>query len=85
VRPTLAAEELKRNLTQYLTTTFALADQPAREGLEQFLNDPRQGMFRGAYLRIRTPFTHAGAGSRSWSGRRTTRSRTSTRSRRGAV
>ena len=61
MRPTLAAEELKRNLTQYLTTTFALADRPAREGLERFLNDPRQGMFRGPYLRIRTPFTHAGA------------------------
>ena len=62
MRPTLAAEELKRNLTQYLTTTFALADRPAREGLERFLNHPGQGMFRGTYLRIRTPFTHAGAG-----------------------
>ena len=61
MRPMLAAEELKRNLTQYLTTTFALADRPAREGLERFLNDPRQGMFRGPYLRIRTPFMHAGA------------------------
>ena len=40
MRPTLAAEELKRNLTQYLTTTFALADQPVREGLERFLNHP---------------------------------------------
>jgi ATP-dependent helicase YprA (DUF1998 family) len=59
VRPTLAAEELKRNLTQYLTTTFALADRPARDGLERFLNDPAQGMFRGLYLRIRTPFVHA--------------------------
>ena len=63
MRPTLAAEELKRNLTQYLTTTFALADRPAREGLERFLNDPRQGMFRGPYLRIRTPFRHA---DRDW-------------------
>ena len=59
MRPTLAAEELKRNLTQYLTTTFALADRPAREGLERFLNDAAQGMFRGPYLRIRTPFVHA--------------------------
>jgi replicative superfamily II helicase len=64
VRPTLAAEELKRNLTQYLTTTFALADQPAREGLKRFLNDPAQGMFRGPYLRIRTPFLHASDGWR---------------------
>jgi DNA-binding CsgD family transcriptional regulator len=58
VRPTLAAEELKRNLAQYLTTTFALADRPARDGLERFLNDPAQGMFRGPYLRIRTPYLH---------------------------
>lgn len=43
MRPTLAAEELKRNLTQYLTTTFALADRPARESLERFLNDPANG------------------------------------------
>jgi len=61
VRPTLAAEELTRNITQYLTTTFALADRPVREGLERFLNHPVQGMFRGPYLRIRTPLTHADA------------------------
>jgi replicative superfamily II helicase len=59
MRPTLAAEELKRNLTQYLTTTFALADRPAREGLERFLNHDAQGMFRGPYLRIRAPFRRA--------------------------
>jgi ATP-dependent helicase YprA (DUF1998 family) len=65
VRPTLAAEELKRNITQYLSTTFALADQPVREGLERFLNHPRQGIFRGPYLRIRTPFQQAAEG---WQG-----------------
>jgi hypothetical protein len=59
VRPTLAAEELKTNLTQYLSTTFALADPPVREGLHRFLNHPQHGMFRGPYLRIRTPFKHA--------------------------
>ena len=56
MRPTLAAEELKTNLTQYLSTTFALADPPVREALEKFLNDPVNGIFRGPYLRIRTPF-----------------------------
>jgi hypothetical protein len=60
VRPTLAAEELKRNLTQYLSTTFALADRPVRESLERFLNHPDYGIFRGPYLRIRTPFRRAG-------------------------
>ena len=60
MRPTLAAEELKTNLTQYLSTTFALADQPVREALEKFLNHPASGIFRGPYLRIRTPFQTAG-------------------------
>ena len=59
MRPTLAAEELKTNLTQYLSTTFALADPPVREALEKFLNHPANGIFRGPYLRIRTPFRPA--------------------------
>ncbi|HEX3964819.1 MAG TPA: DEAD/DEAH box helicase [Trebonia sp.] len=64
MRPTLAAEELKRNITQYLSTTFALADQPVRDGLERFLNHPDHGIFRGPYLRIRTPFRSAENGWR---------------------
>ncbi|MEU2947797.1 DEAD/DEAH box helicase [Nocardiopsis alba] len=54
--PTLAAAEVRRNITQYLSTTFALADEPVRESLESFFNDPVQGIFRGPYLRVRTPF-----------------------------
>ena len=64
MRPTLAAEELKTNLTQYLSTTFALADPPVREALEKFLNHPANGIFRGPYLRIRTPFRTADDGWR---------------------
>ena len=64
VKPTLAADELRRNLTHYLTTTFALAEQPVRDALEGFLNDPDQGIFRGPYVRIRTPFRHAEDGWR---------------------
>ena len=64
MRPTLAAEELKTNLTQYLSTTFALADPPVREALEKFLNHPVNGIFRGPYLRIRTPFRPADEGWR---------------------
>ena len=56
MRPTLAAEELRKNLTQYLSTTFALADPPVRDALDKFLNHPQNGIFRGPYLRIRTPF-----------------------------
>ncbi|MET9779522.1 DEAD/DEAH box helicase [Nocardiopsis alba] len=56
MQPTLAAAEVKRNITQYLSTTFALADEPVRESLEAFFTDPVQGIFRGPYLRVRTPF-----------------------------
>ncbi|MER5418210.1 DEAD/DEAH box helicase [Streptosporangium roseum] len=64
MRPTLAADELQRSLTQYLTTTFALAEKPVRDALERFLNHPEQGIFRGPYLRIRTPFRSAEDGWR---------------------
>ncbi|OKI17012.1 hypothetical protein A6A08_07025 [Nocardiopsis sp. TSRI0078] len=62
MQPTLAAAEVRRNITQYLSTTFALADEPVREGLESFFNDPDQGIFRGPYLRVRTPFRRSGDG-----------------------
>ncbi|MFB4304704.1 hypothetical protein [Actinomadura sp. GTD37] len=62
MKPTLAAEELREDLTQYLSTTFALSDPSAREALQRFLNHPEQGIFRGPYLRIRTPFRRAESG-----------------------
>ncbi|MEU3931572.1 DEAD/DEAH box helicase [Streptomyces sp. NPDC029044] len=60
MRPTLAAEQVGDSLTQYLTTTFALADEGERRALEDFLRHERDGIFRGPYLRIRTPFKPAG-------------------------
>ncbi|MFF7830187.1 DEAD/DEAH box helicase [Streptomyces rochei] len=60
MRPTLAAEQVGDSLTQYLTTTFALADEGERRALEDFLRDEQDGIFRGPYLRIRTPFKPAG-------------------------
>ena len=59
MRPTIAADTLRRTLTQYLTTTFGLAEEGVRQGLEGFLTHPEQGIFRGPYLRIRTPFRPA--------------------------
>ncbi|HWG99612.1 MAG TPA: DEAD/DEAH box helicase [Pilimelia sp.] len=62
MRPTLQARALKESLLQYLSTTYALADEGAREALHRFLGDETSGMFRGPYLRIRTPFTDAEPG-----------------------
>ncbi|WMX44508.1 hypothetical protein RGF97_06035 [Streptomyces roseicoloratus] len=56
VKPTMAAAQLRGSLTQYLTTTYALADEGTRRALERFLEHPETGIFRGPYLRIRTPF-----------------------------
>jgi replicative superfamily II helicase len=59
VRPTLAAEQVRDSLSQYLSTTYALADESTRRALERFLGDAEDGIFRGPYLRIRTPFRPA--------------------------
>ncbi|MGP2438637.1 DEAD/DEAH box helicase [Streptomyces sp. JW3] len=59
MRPTLAAEQVRDSLSQYLSTTYALADESTRRALERFLGDPEDGIFRGPYLRIRTPFRAA--------------------------
>ncbi|MFF4521300.1 DEAD/DEAH box helicase [Streptomyces bluensis] len=64
MRPTLQARGLKESLLQYLSTTYALSDEGAREALHRFLGDETSGMFRGPYLRIRTPFTTADEGWR---------------------
>ncbi|MEU5170180.1 DEAD/DEAH box helicase [Streptomyces mutomycini] len=63
MRPTLEAQGLKESLLQYLSTTYALTDEGARQALHRFLGDENSGMFRGPFLRLRTPFVAADA---SW-------------------
>lgn len=62
MRPTLQARELKESLLQYLSTTYALSDEGARAALHEFLGNETTGMFRGPFLRVRTPFTPATPG-----------------------
>ncbi|MEU9126116.1 DEAD/DEAH box helicase [Streptomyces sp. NPDC048506] len=59
MRPTLEAQGLKESLLQYLSTTYALTDEGARTALHRFLGDENSGMFRGPFLRLRTPFVAA--------------------------
>lgn len=59
--PTLQAEHLREGLTDYLATTFALADPDAQAALADFIGDPETGMFKGPYVRLRLPFAPAGA------------------------
>lgn len=62
--PTLAAESIRAGLLDYLRTTFALADQQAARAVEEFLDDPDAGIFKGPYVRLRLPFQAAEDGWR---------------------
>lgn len=62
--PTVQAESIRTSLVDYLTTTFALTDADARDGLDRFLADPESGMFKGPYVRLRLPFRAADEGWR---------------------
>lgn len=54
--PSLVVNELRSALVEYLASTFALADDDVRKKLSEFLEDSGEGIFRGPYLRVRTPF-----------------------------
>jgi replicative superfamily II helicase len=62
VIPSLVAQHLRRSIVEYLSTTFALADDETRHGLADFLADSTEGIFRGPYLRVRTPFVQVDDG-----------------------
>lgn len=54
--PSLLALETRDSIVEYLATTFALADSSATAALEEFLRHPESGVFRGPYLKLRTPY-----------------------------
>ena len=60
--PAMVADELRATLLDYLDTTFSFQDVAAAEALQRFLTDPKQGIFKGPYLRLQLPFRLAGAG-----------------------
>ncbi|PPJ30640.1 DEAD/DEAH box helicase [Nocardia nova] len=57
--PTLQANRLREGLTDYLATTFALTDADTKGALVDFIEHPRDGMFKGPYVRLRLPFAPA--------------------------
>ncbi len=46
--PTLAAQSIRDGLLEYLETTFALSDLPARLAMAEFLEHPDRGHLQGA-------------------------------------
>lgn len=64
--PLSQAKTVTKNLLDYLGTTFALADPDTRRILDEFLQNPDTGIFRGPYVRIRLPFQAAAHGWRDY-------------------
>ncbi|WP_232715217.1 DEAD/DEAH box helicase [Gordonia metallireducens] len=60
--PSLLASETRESIVEYLSTTFALSDPEAQHALREFLSGPDAGIFRGPYLKIRTPYQPVGDG-----------------------
>jgi hypothetical protein len=69
VIPSLVVTEIRQALVlvwsavghvavEYLATTFALSDDGTRDALSTFLTEAGEGIFRGPYLSVRTPFQH---------------------------
>jgi ATP-dependent helicase YprA (DUF1998 family) len=62
--PGVQAPAIQDGILDYLSTTFALADEEARTALVEFLSDRHNGIFKGPYLRVRLPFKAADEGWR---------------------
>src|SRR5699024_1336500 len=59
--PTRQAADLRRAITDYVSTAISLAEPSVATALDAFLEDEDSGIFLGPYLRTRLPFA-AGAG-----------------------
>ena len=57
--PSHAANHVLDGLSEYLTTSFSLAEHTTASALEKFLKDPHEGMFHGPYIRTRLPYAPA--------------------------
>lgn len=62
--PGVQAPAIQDGILDYLSTTFALADEEARIALVDFLAERDNGIFKGPYLRLRLPFKAADDGWR---------------------
>ena len=57
--PVHAAGSIVEGITEYLTTSFSLADNQIAEELKRFLSSEDSGMFHGPYIRARLPYAQA--------------------------
>ncbi|MBB1011629.1 ATP-dependent helicase YprA (DUF1998 family) [Dietzia kunjamensis] len=61
--PLNAARQLQSGISEYLSTTFALADIRTQDALSEFVGNSARGMFQGPFVRTRMPFAPAADGA----------------------
>lgn len=54
--PLTLAQDIRLTLLDYLTTTFNFQDEAVEAALLEFLENPREGLFKGPYVHLRLPF-----------------------------
>ncbi len=57
--PALLAQDTRDQVISFLETTFSFRDPNVWEGLQRFLEDPREGLFKGPYLSLELPYRKA--------------------------
>ena len=57
--PTRASRHIADGLSEYVTTSFSLAEDLTSQQLREFLQDPHGGMFFGPYIKTRLPYAPA--------------------------
>ncbi|WP_414123450.1 DEAD/DEAH box helicase [Corynebacterium nuruki] len=62
--PVHTADQINSGVTEYLTTSFSLADTATGDRLAEFLTDTETGMFHGPYVRTRLPYAPDDSGQR---------------------
>lgn len=58
--PHLQAEELKTSILEYLKATFDFRDKEVHEIFYRFIEDPKEGLFKGPYVSLSLPFIKEG-------------------------
>ncbi len=53
------AIEIKESILAYLKATFTFQDKEVHQSFYDFINDPKNGMFKGPYLSLKLPFVKA--------------------------
>ncbi|MDI6402404.1 DEAD/DEAH box helicase, partial [Balneolaceae bacterium ANBcel3] len=57
--PLQQAQELQAAISEYLKATFTFREQEVHEAFHNFVNHPKEGIFRGPYISVQLPFKTA--------------------------